>query len=203
MKNKTTIENKKNDDIKVINNTKSKNNNLLIILITIVLFILIIIGLFVLYLFLNEKSDKNNNGIINEKESTLNIENTTNIQNFKDYQPKKSNQIDNDEIIKLKDVETLFPLEIFIVNLKSDNGKRYLKVEIYIEYSDKEFNAELNLKLAVIRDKIIRILTSKTLDEMYSIKGKDKLSNEIKDSLNILIGNETIKNIYFNEFIIQ
>lgn len=198
MKNKQTIENNKIDD-KLITNNSPKNNNLLIILITIVLFILIIMGSIILYLILND-NEKNNNVRINEKEVTLNVEDK---KNLKDYHPKKSNQIDNEKIIKLKDVETLFPLEIFIVNLKSDNGKRYLKTEVYLEYSDKEFNVELNLKLAVIRDRIIRILTSKTIDEMYSIKGKDKLSNEIKDSLNILIGNETIKNIYFNEFIIQ
>lgn len=50
---------------------------------------------------------------------------------------------------------------------------------------------------------IIRILTSKTLEEISSKKGKQKVSDQIMDTLNAMISDGQIKGIYFTEFVIQ
>jgi flagellar FliL protein len=104
---------------------------------------------------------------------------------------------------KLSEIGVLYPLDTFTVNLKSDSGRRYLKVTMDLELSNQELTAELDNKTAVIRDQIIRILTSKTLEEVTSRKGKDKLTQQIKDTLNAMLDGGQIQGVYFTEFVIQ
>lgn len=112
---------------------------------------------------------------------------------------------DSDEMDtrKLSDIGILYPLDTFTVNLKSDAGRRYLKATISLELNGQELSMELDKKAPVIRDRIIRILTSKTLEEISSKKGKQKISEQIIDTLNAMIADGSIKGIYFTEFVIQ
>ena len=97
----------------------------------------------------------------------------------------------------------MYPLDTFTVNLKSDAGRRYLKVTMSLELEGEELSLELDAKAPVLRDRIIRILTSKTLEEISSKKGKQKVSTQIMDTLNAMISDGLIKGIYFTEFVIQ
>jgi len=63
----------------------------------------------------------------------------------------------------------------------------------------------LTKKENVIRHTIIRILSSKTVDEVLTPDGKDLLTEELIDGLNDVIAVEqpVVSQIYFTEFIIQ
>ncbi len=104
---------------------------------------------------------------------------------------------------KLSDIGILYPLDTFTVNLKSDAGQRYLKATISLELNGEELSIELDNKSPVIRDRIIRILSSKTLEEVSSKKGKQKVSEQIIDTMNSMIVDGNVKGIYFTEFVIQ
>jgi flagellar FliL protein len=104
---------------------------------------------------------------------------------------------------KLSDIGILYPLDTFTVNLKSDQGRRYLKATISLELNGEELSLELDNKSPVIRDRIIRILSSKTLEEISSKKGKQKVSDQIVDTMNSMIVDGEVKGIYFTEFVIQ
>ena len=104
---------------------------------------------------------------------------------------------------KLSDIGILYPLDTFTVNLKSDSGRRYLKATISLELNGEELSLELDNKSPVIRDRIIRILSSKTLEEISSKKGKQKVSDQIVDTMNAMIVDGSVKGIYFTEFVIQ
>jgi len=104
---------------------------------------------------------------------------------------------------KLSDIGILYPLDTFTVNLKSDQGRRYLKATISLELEGEELSMELDNKSPVIRDRIIRILSSKTLEEISSKKGKQKVTDQIIDIMNSMIVDGQVKGIYFTEFVIQ
>ncbi|MDD5400019.1 MAG: flagellar basal body-associated protein FliL [Sulfurimonas sp.] len=112
---------------------------------------------------------------------------------------------DGDEIAsrKLSEIGVLYPLDTFTVNLKSDSGRRYLKATVSLELKGPELSVELDKKTAVIRDRIIRILTSKTLEEISSAKGKQKVTEQIVEVLNSMLADGSVKGIYFTEFVIQ
>jgi len=101
------------------------------------------------------------------------------------------------------EVGPMFPLDNFTVNLLSDNGRRYLKVQMNLELDGEELAAELETKTAVVRDVIIRLLSSKTLEEISTAKGKDKLKEQVVNQLNLRLKDGNIRNVYFTEFVVQ
>lgn len=103
----------------------------------------------------------------------------------------------------LAEVGPMFPLDTFTVNLLSESGRRYLKVEMNLELSGEELGIELDSKTAVIRDIIIRLLSSKSLEEISTAKGKEKLKEQIVDQLNMRLRDGRVNNVYFTEFVIQ
>ena len=97
----------------------------------------------------------------------------------------------------------MYPLDGFTVNLLSESGRRYLKVEMNLEIEGEELSAELDTKKPVLRDIIIRILSSKSLEEISTIKGKEKLKEQIVNELNMHLKDGKVKNIYFTDFVVQ
>lgn len=97
----------------------------------------------------------------------------------------------------------MYPLDQFIVNLLSENGSRFLKSKIDLEQSNEELAAELDKKKALLRDIIIRTLSSKTYEEVSTAKGKDRLKDEIVNRINEVLSDGYIKNIYFTDFVVQ
>lgn len=101
------------------------------------------------------------------------------------------------------EVGIMFPLDLFTVNLLSESGRRYLKVEMNLELEGEELALELETKKPVLRDVIIRILSGKSLEEVSTIKGKETLKEEIVTDLNQRVKDGQIKNVYFTDFVVQ
>lgn len=115
----------------------------------------------------------------------------------------KANQfVKNFPAKKSQDVN--FALEPFVVNLMDHCGTKYLKVTIQLEISDTKLTEKVKKnKTPQIRDAIIAILTNKISDELITSEGKLFLKDEIKQNMNLIFDENTVKNVYFTEFIIQ
>ena len=170
---------------------EKKSSNMLMIIIIVVLFLIIIIGGVVAFLLMGDDEEPQNGAQQKQERSA----------------PKKKmsngSSVQSDDSRQLSDIGILYPLDTFTVNLKSDAGRRYLKVTMSLELEGEELSLELDAKSPVLRDRIIRILTSKTLEEISSKKGKQKVTQQIMDTLNSMISDGTIRGIYFTEFVIQ
>jgi len=171
---------------------EKKSSNMLMIIIIIVLVLIIVIGGVVAFLMMGSDEEDATQSAPQVKEKS--VSNT-----------KRSSSAHSESMSSrnLKDIGVLYPLDTFTVNLKSDSGRRYLKVTLSLELEGEELSLELDAKTAVIRDRIIRILSSKTLEEISSKKGKSKVESQIMDTLNSMISDGKIKGIYFTEFVIQ
>jgi flagellar FliL protein len=170
---------------------KKKSGNLLMIIIIVVLILIIIIGAVVAVLLMNDEDTNTEKTTPQVKERTVS------------KSPKHLGGDAYNDNRKLDEIGTLYPLDTFTVNLKSDSGRRYLKVTMSLELEGDELSVELDAKSPVLRDRIIRILSSKTLEEISSKKGKQKVSEQIMDSLNSMLSDGKIRGIYFTEFVIQ
>jgi len=172
---------------------EKKSGNMLMIIIIVVLILIIIGGAVVAFLLMGDDEEidatKNQAPQAIEKSSP---------------KPRRSTSSSNyNDTRKLSDIGILYPLDTFTVNLKSDSGRRYLKVTMSLELEGEELSLELDAKSAVLRDRIIRILTSKSLEEISSKKGKQKVSDQIQETLNAMLTDGSIRGIYFTEFVIQ
>lgn len=99
-------------------------------------------------------------------------------------------------------------LKTLTVNLlTTDNSKKYLRATISLELADPKaapgLAGEVTTKESAIRDIIIGILTSKTFEEISTSKGKERLKDEIVETINQSLVDGQIKNIFFTEFIVQ
>lgn len=171
---------------------EKKSGNMLMIIIIVVLFLIIIIGAIVAFLLMGDDEEMPSNNRQMQQERSAPQQNSSR---------GSSTQYNNSR--QLNEIGILYPLDTFTVNLKSDAGRRYLKVTMSLELDDEELSLELDAKSPVLRDRIIRILTSKTLEGISSKKGKQKISQQIMDTLNAMISDGTIRGIYFTEFVIQ
>ena len=101
------------------------------------------------------------------------------------------------------DLGVMFPMDPFIVNLAGSEGKRFLKVTIFLEMSTPEVNVEIKGKIQKVTDSILVLLSSKVFEDVYSVQGKFKLKDEITTRVNRFLVVGHIKDAYFTEFIIQ
>ena len=173
---------------------EKKSGNLLMIIIIVVLILVILIGGAVTALVLMGDDEENISSAPVQR-----VQESRSVSN-------QSRRLSNPELAnsrQLSEIGILYPLDTFTVNLKSDAGRRYLKVTMSLELEGEELSLELDAKSPVLRDRIIRILTSKTLEEISSKKGKQKVSSQIMDILNSMIADGEIRGIYFTEFVIQ
>ena len=171
--------------------SEKKSSNMLMIIIIVVLILIVLIGAVVAVVLMSddEEAQFQNAPQANERPAARKQRSSSN-SNIEDSR-------------QLSEIGVLYPLDSFTVNLKSDSGRRYLKVTMSLELNGEELSIELDNKSPVIRDRVIRILTSKTLEEISSKKGKLKVSNQIMDTLNAMISDGQVKGIYFTEFVIQ
>jgi len=89
----------------------------------------------------------------------------------------------------------------FITSLK--DSRRFIKADIVIEVEDKEDEKILTDFNYRVRDCILDILGDITEEDLKSDGLKDKLKTEIKNTLQNMLKIDSIKGIYFNEFVVQ
>ena len=157
-----------------------------IIAIIIIVLLLLIAGLVVAFMFLTqtpEESAQAAAGNSNAPQNQANVMGETNARYLR--------------------IGPIFQLDTFIVNLLSQGGRRYLKINIGLEMTTANLENELNAKRALVRDIIIGILTSKSPEDISTTRGKDKMKEEIVQRLNENLVDGKIRNVFISDMAIQ
>jgi flagellar FliL protein len=97
----------------------------------------------------------------------------------------------------------IYPLEPFIVNIYDGQELRYLKVKIEMEMVGVGVKSEIDARLAPIRDSILVLLSSKTLQDIQDVQGKNQLKEEILGAINKNIPPGKVAKVYFTDFVVQ
>lgn len=83
-----------------------------------------------------------------------------------------------------KAVPAIFvPLEPFTVNLQSENSDQFLQVTIHLQVADAPTVELFKANLAIVRNRILILLSSKKASEISSVEGKEQLSNDIVEEM--------------------
>jgi flagellar FliL protein len=96
-------------------------------------------------------------------------------------------------------------LEPFLTNIGA-GGKRHARVSIKLAVSPEERAAEITedtLAVARLRDLVLTLLTSKSLEDLASPEGKAALRKEIAEKATAVIEPGTVKEALFGEFVVQ
>lgn len=92
-------------------------------------------------------------------------------------------------------------LDDMYCNIK--DSKRILKLKITLESTNSDTIEELTTKQFLIRDEVNKIVRNKTDDELEGKEGQINLQGSIQTNLVELFQDESITNVYFDDFIIQ
>lgn len=95
----------------------------------------------------------------------------------------------------------LVAFEPFILNL-AEQG-RFLKMTMQLELASPGFQAMITDKSPQLRDTIITLVSSKSIESLTSPEGKMQLKDELLLRVNMAIGKDAVKSIYFTEFVMQ
>ena len=96
----------------------------------------------------------------------------------------------------------MYPLEPFIVNIYDGQELRYLKVKVEMEMVGA-IKGDLDARLAPVRDSILVLLSSKTLQDIQDLQGKNQLKEEMLVNINKIITPAKIAKVYFTDFVVQ
>jgi flagellar FliL protein len=95
----------------------------------------------------------------------------------------------------------MMPIDPFVVNL-TDEG-RFMKLSVQLEVKSRAMEPVIKEKMPILRDAIIILLSSKSIEAITGSEGKLQLKDEMLIRANQALGKEMIKSIYFTEFVVQ
>jgi len=117
--------------------------------------------------------------------------------------PAHDAEEDLGEVPSKEGLGALLPLDPFVANLADEDGKRYLKANLQIEFYQAKVPEEFNQRMPQVRDLLLTLLTSKLFSEIRTPAGKAVLRDEIVNRLNRTMGKDYVKAVYFTDFIVQ
>jgi flagellar FliL protein len=90
-----------------------------------------------------------------------------------------------------------------IVNPAGTGGTRFLSTSVGFEISSKEAGELFEQRRPMIRDALIMILGSKTIEELSDPKEKEITRFQIKKRVEQLLETDNLEAVYFTDFVLQ
>jgi flagellar FliL protein len=98
-------------------------------------------------------------------------------------------------------------MEPFTVNLQADGSDQFLQVAFSLQVPNEEQAELIKLYLPQIRSRLLLLLSSKHANDINTVDGKKKLSDEIITSVNQPFATggkkQEVNNVFYTSFVIQ
>jgi flagellar FliL protein len=94
-------------------------------------------------------------------------------------------------------------LDPFVVNLDEPGQSRYVKVTLQVELGTKDDEHVLEKSKLAIRDMILSHLSGLKLADTLGAAAKDKLRTDLMAKLIPIVGEHTVRRMFFQEFVVQ
>lgn len=99
------------------------------------------------------------------------------------------------------------PVEAFTVNLQPENGEQYLQVQFTLQVGGAEQATLIKDNMAIVRNRVLLLLSGKKASEISTVEGKQQLAAEIQAIVQEPFekgGDEQdVTDVLFTSFIIQ
>ncbi len=90
-----------------------------------------------------------------------------------------------------------------LVNPTGTGGTRYLSASVGIEVKSPAVLEKMRLRDLQVRDLLILVLSSRTVDELTNSQAREQMRREILGRLNQLMGGEQLTAVYFVDYVLQ
>ncbi len=97
----------------------------------------------------------------------------------------------------------VYVLENLVLNPAGSNGTRFLLLSVAIAVKDEAGVALLKARDAEIRDNLLSLFGSKSIDQVWEASARDGLRQDVLTTLAPLFPAGVIRTVYFPQFVIQ
>lgn len=94
-------------------------------------------------------------------------------------------------------------IDNLIINPSGTEGKRYLMVKIGFESDNAKTLEEVTAKEVVVRDRILRFLSSRTVEDLAAIERRDAIKDDLRTMVNEVLEKGQITRLYFTQYVLQ
>ena len=99
-------------------------------------------------------------------------------------------------------VGPVFALDPFVVNLDEPGTSRYLKITLELEVMPHGEEA-INKSKQLMRDTILSHLSGLHVKDTLGAEAKDRIRTELMAKVSKMIGNDKVRRMFFQDFVVQ
>ncbi|WP_043649119.1 flagellar basal body-associated FliL family protein [Chitinilyticum litopenaei] len=169
----------------------SKKGKLLLIIVIVLLTLLLAMGGALLYFIMKPPADGGADEAVAEAQA--------HDEKKEKKKPKKKEE-------GVPPVYEKLQADPFTVNL-SGEGDSVLQVEIFVELADETDKQRLKEMQPKVQSAVIRLIGSKTLDEVRTTKGQEDLARQIREQINLVLEaegkDEGVLSVNFTKYFYQ
>jgi flagellar FliL protein len=96
-----------------------------------------------------------------------------------------------------------FLIDNLVMNPAGSGGGRYLLASISIRYAGTATKEKFTAREAEIRDAILHVLGTKSVDELSDFANREGFKEDIKKVIDDIMGPKTVVGIFFSQFVLQ
>lgn len=97
----------------------------------------------------------------------------------------------------------MFEISEITVNPAETNGQRFLLVSIGLQLRTQTDITRIERKEAIVKDAIISLLSKRTVQDLAQVDTRDDLKQEIGLTINQIVGEPAVRNLFFTQFVMQ
>lgn len=94
-------------------------------------------------------------------------------------------------------------LENLVLNPAGSGGSRFLLLTVAIEAGKPPALEQFKARDAELRDIVLTALGTKTVDQLTDITQRDQFKSELQAAVDARFGKQSVKRLYFPQFVVQ
>jgi len=122
---------------------------------------------------------------------------------YQDIKAKK-NKVKVEEIShKKKEIGEIYEMESFTINPHNSGGRRFAKIQLSLEASNKDVIEELDKRNPQIKSIMLKYFRSKTILELTHPAFTDSSASVLIDEVNKVLSTGKVTNLFYQDLLIQ
>lgn len=98
---------------------------------------------------------------------------------------------------------TVYMIDNVILNPAGSGGTRFLMLATAVDTKDATVVEQMKARDAETRDVLLRVMGSKSVEELADMQYREAIKKQLADSLGALFKKGAIRRVYFPQFVIQ
>jgi flagellar FliL protein len=94
-------------------------------------------------------------------------------------------------------------IENLVLNPAGSNGSRFLLVSVGLTMNSIGAAARVKEQDAEVRDIVLRVLGSRSINDLSEVGNRDRLKQDILAAVDSLFKGHSVKSVYFPQFVLQ